>query len=244
MPAMTDQGAAPTAEDRKRNDVLARLPDDEFHRLAELLTATDMQLRDVVFEPGDPIEVLYYPVDCIISIVAQTDGDAGIEVATVGNEGVAGLPAFLGAVSSPHLSFCQVEGRALHVGVVDLRRFLASDGALHRLMHLYTQSTMVQLAQNVACNRLHSTEQRAARWLLMTQDRVSREEFGLTQQFLAQMLGVRRATVSESASALQEKGFIRYRRGVISIRDRAGLERTTCECYHLVTREHDRLMSQ
>jgi CRP-like cAMP-binding protein len=236
--------ATSNPEARLRNDVLARLADDEYRRLAKLLTLEQLQIRDLVYEVDAPIERLYFPIDCIVSVVSASQDAPAVEVATIGSEGMAGLPAFLGAASSPHRWFCQVDGQALVGSVADIRRFLADDGSLHRLLHLYTQSTIVQLAQNVACNRLHNTEQRAARWLLMCDDRVNRKDFPLKQEFMAQMLGVRRATVSEIASRLQERGLIRYRRGTLAIIDRSGLQRVSCDCYDIVAKEHARVMSQ
>jgi CRP-like cAMP-binding protein len=164
-----------------------------------------------------------------------------VEVAMIGFEGMAGLSAFLGTTASPHRSFCQVPGQTLRLDTVTLRRFLAGDGALHDLLHRYTQAVMAFLAQNIACNRLHSAEERTARWLAQTHDRVGTDSFQITQDFLAQMLGVRRAMVSESARTLQQAGLIRYSRGRITILDREGLHSAACECYLTIRREFDNL---
>jgi len=147
---------------------------------------------------------------------------------------MAGLPAFLGTTDSPHDTVCQIAGTALRLSVGELRRFLSRDGALHALLHRYTQATMVQLSQSVACNRLHSTEERCARWLLQTRDRVGSDEFSLTQEFLAQMLGVRRGTVSLTAGVLQQAGVIRYTRGRITVLDPDALREAACDCYDVV----------
>jgi CRP-like cAMP-binding protein len=152
-----------------------------------------------------------------------------------------GLPVYLGATTTPQASFCQVSGDTVRLDADDFRQALARDGGLHALLNRFTQATMVQVGQNVVCNRSHSTEVRMARWLLTTRDRVGREEFPLTQEFLAQMLGVHRPTVSDTAQRIQAEGLIRYRRGVITIVDRDSLERKACECYRIVKAEFDDL---
>jgi CRP-like cAMP-binding protein len=228
-----------STETLRRNAILAQLPEPEFDRVGERLELVDAEVRQQVFEPGAPIPAVYFPLSAVFSVVALAEERVLVEVATIGVEGMVGLPLFLGATSSPHASFFQVPGRAARLSADDLRRALTSDGALHRALNRFTQATMVQIAQNVVCNNTHSTEQRAARWLLTTQDRVGREQFPLTQEFLAQMLGVRRPTVSETARRLQSQGFIRYNRGVITISNRRGLERTTCHCYAIVKAEFD-----
>jgi CRP-like cAMP-binding protein len=148
---------------------------------------------------------------------------------------------FLGVTTSPNTVYGQIRGGALRMRADQLREMLTGDGALHRQLHRYIQATMVQLAQNVACNRLHRTEERAARWLLMTADRVGTDRFPLTQEFLAQMLGVRRATVSLTAGLLHNAGLISYRRGVITIDDRAALQEVACDCYGIVRGEFEKL---
>jgi CRP-like cAMP-binding protein len=180
-------------------------------------------------------------LNCVISVVAAVEDDVAVEVAIIGYDGTAGLPAFLGTAASPHRSFCQVPGLALRLETVTLRRFLAGDGALHDLLHRYTHAVLAFLAQNIACNRLHSAEERTARWLAQTHDRVGSDSIQITQEFLAQMLGVRRATVSVSARILQRAGLIRYNRGCVTILDRAGLRRAACDCYLTIRREFDKL---
>jgi CRP-like cAMP-binding protein len=165
-----------------------------------------------------------------------------VEVGTVGNEGMLGLPVFLGADSSPGAAFCQVPGRALRMPAEALRAAASVEGPLRDLLQRYAQALMDQIAQSAACNRAHSTEERLCRWLLMTHDRVGADRFPLTQEFLGQMLGVRRAGVSATASILQRAGFIRYSRGTITITDRAGLESASCGCYRVVRDEFDRLL--
>ena len=228
-------------EDRLRsNSLLAALPAEEFERLAPLLQVTDVPLRQQVYRPREPITEVYFPLSAVFSMVGLA-GDRVVEVGTVGFEGMVGLPLFLGAGASPNAAFCQIAGDAARMSSADLADFLAVDGALHALLHRYTQSTMIQLAQNVVCNSVHPVEQRMSRWLLMSADRVRSDRFELTQEFLAQMLCVRRATVSETASRLQADGLIRYSRGIMTITDRQRVGEAACECYDILRREFDQL---
>lgn len=225
-----------------RNAILRGLPEGELQRVSAHLELVEVELKQQVLRPGAPIEHVYFPLESVFSFVALVDGEVVVEVGTIGPEGVVGLPVFLGAPTSPHEVFCQVPGATLRMGVLQLREVLVGDGALHRQLNRYTQAMIVQLAQNVACNRVHTTAERAARWLLMTQDRVGADRFPMTQEFLAQMLGVRRPTVSLTAGALQEQGLIRFTRGVVGVLDRKGLEDAACDCYGLLRREFDRLV--
>jgi CRP-like cAMP-binding protein len=221
-------------DELRENAVLAVLPPRELGELRTRANVIDCQVRHQAFEPERPIQHVYFPLTAVFSMVATAAGDVTVQVATVGREGMLGLPVFLGASSSPHAAFCQVPGRAVQVQAEALRQSLNHGGALHSALGKVTQATMVQIAQNVACNAAHSMEQRASRWLLSTQDRVGTEVFPLTQDFLAQMLAVRRQTVSETASRLQDRGLIRYSRGTMTIVDRPALENAACECYQVV----------
>jgi CRP-like cAMP-binding protein len=224
------------------NMLLARLPGSELELLAPRLELIDVQLRDSVYEPRRPIEHVYFPLTSVFSMVAATpDERTVVEVGTIGFEGFVGLPLFLGSSVSPHASFCQISGRAARLSAADLHDVLAQDGHLHRLLHRFTQTTMVQLSQNVACNQTHNSEQRAARWLLTTADRVRSDRVVLTQEFLAQMLGVRRSTVSEVAGRLQAAGLIEYSRGNVHVVDRPRLTGVACPCYGIVKAEFDAL---
>jgi CRP-like cAMP-binding protein len=226
---------------RENNFILAALPGEEYARLRDRLEPVECTARQLIYQTGEPIGHVWFPTTAVLSMVSEVDGEAAVEVATVGREGMAGLPVFLGVTASPNTVFAQVPGVALRLRADHLREALTGDGALHGQLHRYIQATMVQLAQNVACNRLHSTEERAARWLLMTADRVGSDGFPLTQEFLAQMLGVRRATVSLTAGLLHNAGLISYSRGVITIDDRTGLQEAACDCYSIVRGEFDRL---
>jgi CRP-like cAMP-binding protein len=228
--------------DARRNQLLRGLSDAEYTRVTAVLEPVHLEVRDLVVDVGAPVEHLYFPTVGVLSQVAVLDGETAIEVNTVGREGVTGLPAFLGATSSPNRVFCQVDTDALRLPASQLHNLLTDDGDLHRILHRYTQATIVQLSQNVACNRLHTVEERAGRWLLMTRDRVDDDTFPLKQEFLAQMLGVRRATVSMTAGVMQRAGLIQYTRGNITILDRDQLEKTTCDCYRLVREEFTRLL--
>jgi CRP-like cAMP-binding protein len=223
------------------NGLLAAMPAAEQERLAPDLELVDLVMKANIYGVDQPIAHVYFPLNSVISMVAELDDQTVVEVATVGAEGVAGLPAFLGATSSPHQAFCQVPGKAVRLTVAALQRFFLDDGVLHELMHRYTQAVMVFLAQNVACNRLHNTDERSARWLAQTHDRVGEDSFPMTQEFLGQMLGVRRATVSLSARTLQGAGLIRYSRGRITILDKAGLHAAACNCYYTVRDEFDKM---
>jgi CRP-like cAMP-binding protein len=234
-------GAGSDQADGRENFILGALPDEEYARLRERLEPVDLDLKQMIYETDQPIRHAYFPTSAVLSMISQVDGAAAVEVATIGREGMAGLPVFLGVGASPNTIFAQIPGLALRMRAEQLRDVLAGDGALHRQLHRYIQATMVQLSQNVACNRLHSTEERAARWLLMTADRVGAERFPLTQDFLAQMLGVRRATVSITAGLLHNAGLISYKRGVITVDDRAGLEDAACDCYGIVRDEFQEL---
>ncbi|MCV7197356.1 Crp/Fnr family transcriptional regulator [Mycobacterium angelicum] len=228
-----------TAKRLQRNAILAQLPEREYSQLEPQLRLEQLELKHPAYEPGKPISDIYFPLSAVFSLVAVVDGHHSLEVATIGHEGMVGLPVYLGASSSPQAAFCQVSGEAARLTVADFRQALARDGALHTLLNRFTQATMVQVAQNVVCNGTHSTEARMARWLLTTRDRVDSNELRLTQEFLAQMLGVHRPTVSDTAQRIQEQGLISYRRGVITITDRPGLEAKACECYRIVKAEFD-----
>jgi CRP-like cAMP-binding protein len=231
----------PDGDELRQNALLAQLPGPEFERLAPLLRVVDTDLRHQVYEPRSLIDAVWFPLTAVFSMVALADDRVVVEVGTVGYEGVLGLPLFLGSPTSPNAAFCQVQGRSAVLAAADLRDFLVQDGDLHRLLHRYTQTTMVQMAQNVVCNSTHSTVQRAARWMLMTADRVRSADFPLTQEFLGQMLGVRRPAVSEAAGRLQADGLIRYSRGRMTVVDRSGLEDVSCSCYGVLRAEFDAL---
>jgi CRP-like cAMP-binding protein len=228
-------------EGLRRNAILASLPGNGLAQLAREADVVSAEVRLQVYQPGSSIDAVYFPLASVFSLVGVTDERVVVEVATVGREGLVGLPVFLGAVTTPHAAFCQVGGPAVRLSADGLRRVLAGEGngALHDALNRFTQATMVQIAQNVVCNSTHPATQRAARWLLTTRDRLGRTEFPLTQEFLSQMLGLRRPTVSGIARQLQEAGLIRYSRGNLTITDPRGLEKAACSCYAIVRAEFD-----
>jgi CRP-like cAMP-binding protein len=225
-----------------QNWLLNLLPRDVQQRLSRDFESLSLSVKEVMFEPNQRIEHVYFPLSSVLSIVATMRDGPAVEVATVGKEGMLGLPLFLGVDSTPVKAFAQVPGKTLRMRAHTFQRHAQRETKLASVLRRYTQALMVQLGQGTACNRAHSTEQRCCRWLLMTHDRVGSNDFLLTQEFLALMLGVRRATVSEIAVKMQGAGFIQYRRGRVRIINRLGLEQKACECYRIVREEYARLL--
>lgn len=226
------------------NLLLAGLGDADRERLARNLALETPAIRETIYETGKPLDRVIFPVDSVFSLVTTVDGQRAVEVATVGNEGFLGLPAFLqGTFTSAHMAFCQVDGRALVAETARFMDVVNGSSGLHAALHRYTLALLTQISQSSACNRLHTIEQRCMRWVLMTHDRVRRDEFPLTQEFLGQMLGVRRASVNEVQQELQDAGLIRYVRGKVTVVDRAGLEARVCSCYRIIRDEHRRLLT-
>jgi len=201
-----------------------------------------MKQGTMLYEPHKPFRQVYFPETGVASIVSVLDDNTEIEVATVGYEGMVGLPLFLGANKTSAKAFWQVEGKAFALDAKSLREETRRSSALAVTLHLYIQAFFAQIAQSAACNRVHNVKQRCARWLLMTHDRVEGDQFGLTQEFLARMLGIRRTGVTEVAGDLQRGGLIAYSRGQIRIVNREGLERISCECHRVVMDEYQRLL--
>ena len=224
------------------NRLLGALPAQEFERLRPHLETVTLKGKDLLYERDEPIEYVHFPIDCVTSVMATMKDGRRVEVSTIGNEGMDGLPVFLGAQTAPLTSFCQVPGDAARMTTDAFRSEVGPGDQLHELLRRFTEATLVFAGQSSACNRLHTVEQRCSRWILHTHDRVGKDEFYLTQEFLAQMLGVRRASVSEVASSFQEEGLISYRRGNLRILDRSGLEAVTCECHSVITKEFERLL--
>jgi CRP-like cAMP-binding protein len=226
-----------------KNRLLSALPDSEYERLLPHLEQVSLTLKQIIYLPNEPIEYVYFPNSGIISLVNLTEDGGTVEAATVGKEGMVGLPLLLGADRMMGQAITQIVGDAVRMKADVFKREVTPASPLYSLLLRYTQALMNLMSQSVACNRLHSVEERCCRWLLLCQDRVESDEFALTQEFLAQMLGVRRASVSVVAAILQKAGLIRYRRGKIMILDRLGLEATSCECYRIVKQEFDRLLT-
>ena len=226
-----------------RNRLLAGLSEAVADRVTGVLEPVSLALKDLLYEPGRPIEYVYFPLTGMVSMVISMEDGGTVEVGTVGNEGLVGTPVFLGVDASPTRVLAQVPGRSLRMAVSDFRKEIAEvDAVLYWRIARYQQALLNQVAQSVACNHLHSIDMRTARWLLMTHDRVGEDEFPLTQEFLSQMLGVRRPSVTVAAGLLEKAGLISYRRGRIKVVDRARLEAASCECYRVVRAEHERLV--
>ena len=227
---------------RERNHLLAALSDEEFAPLEPWLELISLPRGDIIARPGEPIEYAYFPASGMVSVVALMSRGLGAEVATVGNEGMIGLPIFLGAGSSPFHLMAQLSGESIRIPAQRMETILAPGSRLAALLRTYSQAFFVQTAQNAACNGIHPVSMRAARWLLATQDRAESEAFYLTQEFLAFMLGVARQSVGIAVGELADRGLISYTRGQMRILDRPGLERASCECYGIIRAEFDRLL--
>ena len=242
MTLAADEVLPAEAPPQSRNHLLAVLPPSEFLALKPYLTTVDLRARDRLADPNRAIEAVYFPLDAVLSMAAVGREGGSVEVGSVGCEGMTGLPVLLGAGQSISRVAVQVGGQAERMDAVAFRREAQRHDQFGRLLFLYAQAFMTQVAQSTACNRLHSAEQRLARWLLICRDRVGRDQLPITQETMALMLGVRRATVTEAAGSLQRTGVIRYRRGVVFVANRAGLEAAACECYAIVREEFDRLL--
>jgi CRP-like cAMP-binding protein len=224
------------------NHLLAALPEDELARLRPALEEIQLDRGAVLARPGQKIDHAYFPLDGMISFVALMSEGLGAEVATVGNEGMVGLPIFLGADSAPFHVMSQLAGRALRIPAPRLEEAIRTGERLGPLLTTYSQAFFVHTAQNAACNGLHAVPQRAARWLLATHDRAGQSSFFLTQEFLAFMLGVTRQSVGLAVSELSDQHMITYHRGHMVVNDRARLEAASCECYAIVAAEFARLL--
>ncbi|MFN2480269.1 MAG: Crp/Fnr family transcriptional regulator [Pyrinomonadaceae bacterium] len=228
------------------NRLLSALPKKEYRRLLPELEPVTLTFGDILFEPGDRLRHVYFPDDSIVSLLTAVNDREHLEVGIVGNDGndgMAGLPVFMGVGESRVRGLVQGAGGAKRMKAAPLRREDGGGGALHKLLHLYTHSLLTQISQSAACNRFHQASARLARWLLMTHDRVEGDEFRLTQEFISNMLGVRREQVTLAAGALQKRELISYSRGRIRILNRARLEAAACECYRVVKDQYDNFLA-
>jgi CRP-like cAMP-binding protein len=232
-----------TARVDGRNSLLRALPDDEYARLFSSLEPVRLDVRQVLYEPEEPIDHVYFPETGVVSLLALDDSAGAVEVGTIGNEGMTGLAVFHGLESTPQQCFAQVAGDAVRLPAAVFSREVAQLPHFRARVHRYAHCFFNDVAQSVACNQLHSIQQRCARWLLMTHDRVSGNEFLLTQQFLSFMLGTRRASVSVAAKSLQRRGLITYSRGKVRVLDRDGLEAASCACYRITRAAYDDLLA-
>jgi CRP-like cAMP-binding protein len=225
------------------NYLLAALPVEERERLLLSLEHVPLPLGDVIYEADEPIRYAYFPTSGVISLLCTTDDGASIEAGTVGMEGMAGIPVFLGVDSSPNRAVVQVAGEALRMKAEEFKELAGRSGRFHDLLHLYTYALMTQMSLSVACNRFHSVEKRLARWLLMMRDCAQVDEFRLTQELISRMIGTRRPHVSTAMGNLHNAGLIRNGRGKIDILDSEGLVTIACECYQAAKRRFDGLFS-
>jgi CRP-like cAMP-binding protein len=232
------EGAAP----RSRNRLLSALPDVEWALMQPHLRTEELEVMRVIGEVGEPLHALYFPETGVISAVRRMRGGTIIEAGTVGREGIAGALVLLDEPTLPATLLGQVPGRALSIELATIRGLLPQLPTFVELQRRYVMTLLDQLGQTVACNSLHTVEQRCARWLLITHDQVGSDELILTHEVLSQMLAVRRAGVTEAAGALQQRGLISYRRGHITILDRAGLEEVACECHGVVRAHYERML--
>lgn len=236
---LTTQPRAPAS-----NRLLAALPKKEYQRLLPELEQVAMPFAKVIYEPGARIRHVYFPNESIVSLLAEVADRSTLEIGLIGNEGMAGISAFMGVETSPHHAIVQGAGTAGRMTAAALRKETSRMGSLHRLLHLYTHSLLTQVSQSAACNRFHAVDARLARWLLMTGDRLGTNEFHLTQDFLSNMLGVRREGVNKAAGALQRDELIDYSRGRIRILNRPLMEAVSCACYGIMKGESDGYLSR
>lgn len=230
------------APDLPTNDLLASLPPDEWARLAPLLEAVELPLGQVLCESGNKMTHVYFPTTAIVSLLYVLENGASAEIAVVGHEGVVGISLFMGGETTPSRAVVQSAGRGYRLRGAHIKAEFARSAPVMHLMLRYTQALITQMAQTAVCNRHHSLDQQLCRWLLLSLDRLQGPDLVMTQELIANMLGVRREGVTEAAVKLQKLKLIRYARGHITVLDRAGLEARVCECYAVVKKEYDRLL--
>ena len=230
------------ASDPRQNRLLAALPDAEWVRWAPHLEPVDMPLGKVLYESGSRLSHVYFPTTSIVSLLYVMEDGASGEIAIVGNEGMVGIALFMGGETTPSRAVVQSAGSAYRLSAHILKEEFHRAGPMQRLLLRYTQALITQMAQTAVCNRHHSIDQQLCRWLLLSMDRLPSNKLKMTQELIANMLGVRRPGVTEAAMKLQDAGLIRYSYGNIEVLDRPGLENRVCECYGVVKREFDRLL--
>lgn len=227
----------------EKNQLLAALPDSAKKRIFPRLKLVEMKLGDVIYESGQPIEFVYFPTNCIISLLYVMINGSSAEISVVGNDGMAGIAVFMGGDSTPSRTVVQSKGFAYRMPAPELKVEFNNSPEVRVLTLRYTQALITQMSQTAVCNRHHSIDQQLCRWLLLSLDRLQNNHLTMTQELIANMLGVRREGVTEAAGKLQNLGVIEYHRGHINVIDRPGLEALSCECYAVVKRETDRLTS-
>lgn len=240
--SVSDRAQSVEGQQGERNHLLRNIPSDEYARIRPSLEPFQVKVMEVFADLGDPVRYVIFPGTSVISLVRRTKEGAMIENGTIGREGMAGMEVTQGVEWALSITTGQVPGDALRMPARDFVAALPGLPTLEKLLRRYNAYFLSQVAQSLTCNSMHPVEQRCARWMLMTQDRVGGDTFQLTHEVLSQMLAVRRAGVTESAVALQRAGYIKYSRGIVRVLDRAGLEGAACECYGVVRTHRDRLL--
>jgi CRP-like cAMP-binding protein len=239
---MANSPAASGKQDPRQNNLLAALPEADYARLLPDLELVPLPLGWAVYEAGSELGYVYFPTTSIISLLYVMEDGSSAEIAVTGNDGLVGIALFMGGESTPSRAVVQSAGYGYRLKAVVLQREFKRGGQLQYLALRYTQALITQMAQTAVCNRHHSVEQQLCRWLLLSLDRLPSNELAMTQELIANMLGVRREGVTQAAGQLQEAGLIHYSRGHITVLDRPKLEKRVCECYAVVKRESDRLL--
>ncbi|MCH8550843.1 MAG: Crp/Fnr family transcriptional regulator [Natronospirillum sp.] len=229
------------AHDPLRNRILAVLSEDARRRILPKLTHVEMALGEVIYESGQSIDYIYFPIDCIVSLLYETISGSSAEISVVGREGLVGVSVVMGSDSTPNRLVVQSKGTAYRMLATDLKQEFNAQSEIRILTLRFTQALITQMSQTAVCNRHHAIEQQLCRWLLLSLDRLDTNRLDMTQELIANMLGVRREGVTEAAGKLQRLGIIEYRRGHITVVDRKKLEARCCECYAVVKKETDRL---
>ena len=232
----------PSPPNPRQNRLLAALPKPEYERLLSHLELVPLPLAEALYESGDKLNHVYFPTTAIVSLLYELENGSSAEIAVVGCEGIVGIALFMGGDTMPNRAVVQSAGQAYRLRGLLLKEEFGRAGALQHLLLRYTLAMLTQMAQTAVCNRHHSVDQQLCRWLLLSLDRLPANELSMTQELIANMLGVRREGVTEAAGKLQNAGLIHYSRGRISVLDRPGLERRVCECYEVVRREFQRLL--
>jgi CRP-like cAMP-binding protein len=241
MDAVTDSAVPPERHFPEQNYLLAALSPDERDRVYPHLRLVSMPLGKVLYESGDALEYVYFPTDSIVSLLYVLESGASAEISVVGNEGLIGIALFMGGGTTPSRAIVQSAGHAYRLAGQRLKDEFHRNGSLQLLLLRYTQALITQMAQTAVCNRHHSVDQQLCRWLLLSLDRLRSNRLVMTQELIANMLGVRREGVTDAAGKLQKLGAISYSRGQITVLDRPQLEELCCECYSVVKRETDRI---
>ena len=232
-----------TREEAIKNHLLAGVSDEELTRLLPDLQPLDLHLGEVLYESGEKMEYVYFPTTAIISLLYIMENGSSAEIGVVGNDGLVGIAIFMGGDRTPNRAVVQSAGKTFKMKAKAMKEEFTRGGSMQHLMLRYTQALITQMAQTAVCNRHHSVDQQLCRWLLLSLDRLSSNQLTMTQELIANMLGVRREGVTEAAGKLHKLGIIRYARGKITVTDRPMLEKLCCECYAVVKKESDRLLA-